>query len=429
MEKLTNWVSEGAAKALGMVVTGWMKAPTLPIACLPGSSPSPSPSPSATPTTCTKTGEAVGAAANLQAATAWIVGATAVAALLWMAGRLVLTPSGRTAAELAKNFGAAVLLMTAGLAVVETLRVFGDQYSIWIINQSLGVAQPGEQIDGSKLGDRLLLLAPTGAAAGTLAPVLLVGVSVLLIIVTITQLVMLYGRAAALVLLAGLLPVAAVVGIAGGAGKQMRQRYVTWLIAMLLYKPVAATIYAAAFWSVGTEIPKDPDLIISNVMTGLMLFVMALVALPALMRLITPAVEAVAGGGSSAGAAVGGAAVGQIAQGAVQLGSSRSSSSSGGGGQGPGSNSPPGATPSGGGMPPATPGAGASGGGAAGGAAGGGAAGGAAAGAGAGAAAAGPVGLAVAAGVAAVQATQGAINKLGGTAAAGATGPSGEPPQ
>ncbi|WP_405428360.1 hypothetical protein [Micromonospora sp. NBC_00617] len=64
----------------------------------------------------------------------------------------------------------------------------------------------------------------------------------------------------------------------------------------LLYKPVAATIYAAAFWSVSTEIPKDPDLIISNVMTGLMLFVMALVALPALMRLIAPAVEAVAAG-------------------------------------------------------------------------------------------------------------------------------------
>jgi hypothetical protein len=77
---------------------------------------------------------------------------------------------------------------------------------------------------------------------------------------------------------------------------------VAWLAAFTLYKPVAALIYATAFRMVGRD--QAPTTVVS----GVFLMVLAIFALPALLRFLVPATTAMASGnaGAMAGALVGG---------------------------------------------------------------------------------------------------------------------------
>jgi hypothetical protein len=428
---LATQAADGAKWALKEVITGWTQIPIDPVGN-------------------TGTGAALGTAADIRGATYWLVGFLAVGGVLFAALRTALERSGRPFAELARGMLILVVASAVGLAVVQLLVQAGDLYSTWIIDKSLlidtahtcSTAEMQQcQIEAATFNKELDLFVPVASGAGAMAPLVVIGTGIFLIIIAITQIVMMFGRAAALILLAGLLPVAAAAGVTGQAGQQMRSKYFSWLLALVLYKPVAATIYAAAFWQIRNALDQksisdsttDPGMVLTRVLIGITMFLMALVALPALMRLVAPAVGAVAGGGT-AGAAFAGGAVGELATGAVQ----RAARGGGGGGQSAPTGSGP-APPTGGAAGGATSGAatgaaggggagagaaaggGAAGGGAAGGAAaGGGAAGGAAAGAGA---AAGPIGLAAVAGAEAAKKVANvgpdAARHIGGTAASG----------
>lgn len=378
LDELAQQTTEAAAEMLRVVVAGWISIPSPTVS------------------------EESGAVAYLRAYTNWAVAAIAVGAVLVAAIRLAWERNGREAGSFARGLVMLVILTGAGVPAVQLLIEIGDAYSTWILDQAA---------DGD-LGKRLLLFAPSGGALGGMTPLIVLGISSMLFLVTIVQLLMLIARGAGLVLLSGLLPLAGAAGIAGG-GRGMRDRYLTWLLAMLLYKPAAATIYAAAFWMLG----HGQDL--TTLLSGVVMFCMAIVALPALMRLIAPAVSTLSfGGGSSV---IGAAAVSggtQLASGAVRL-SSAGGGGSGGGrtGGGPG---PTGTAPGGSAATPAARGAFGAGGSGAGAAGGGSAAAGAgtagAGAAGAGAAAAGPAGVAVAAGMAVTKAGPAAVRKVGGTA-------------
>ncbi|AEB48028.1 hypothetical protein VAB18032_30324 (plasmid) [Micromonospora maris AB-18-032] len=337
-------------------------------------------------------------------------------ALLVGAIRLAIERNGREAGSIAKGLAALVVITGVGVPAVQVLTVVGDAYSNWILTEAAN----------KDLGARLLQLSPA-AGASTLSPIMLIGVSLFIFMAAMVQLMMLLAQSAGLVLLAGLLPLVAAAGISG-SGQAVRNRYLTWLIALILYKPAAATIYAAVFW-------LGQGKTLTDLLTGLVMFCMAIVALPALLRLIAPAVSVLSSGGGASGAGVAAvSAAGQIASGAVRL-----SNSSGGKGSGGGSGSrtgnstdrPVGASPP---VPSQRPSDGVAAGTST--SASPGAAGGAAAGSGAAAgtsadtnsaapgtaartgaaAAAGPVGLAVAGGLAGTQASQAPVRKVGGTA-------------
>jgi hypothetical protein len=107
-------------------------------------------------------------------------------------------------------------------------------------------------------------------------------------------------RGGVLVILSGALPTAAA-ATNTERGRAMFSRTVTWLLAFVLYKPVAAFIYAAAFRLAGSS-PLSADGLVS-VITGLGLIMLSIFALPALMRVLTPAVSAVSSSGGGGGAA------------------------------------------------------------------------------------------------------------------------------
>lgn len=68
-----------------------------------------------------------------------------------------------------------------------------------------------------------------------------------------------------------------------------------WTIAFILYKPAAAIVYAIAFRMTGTDLFKSDGTGLFQIVTGLALMLIALVALPALMRFLVPAVASVGG--------------------------------------------------------------------------------------------------------------------------------------
>jgi hypothetical protein len=289
-----------------------------------------------------------GAVAQVQGSVYWVQGFLLVLSLLYVAGKLALTRSGKVAGEAAVGLGTMVVAVGAGVAAIDVLAVATDRWAEWIISRSVD-------------GDMAFRL---GAVTGGSADLALLGmglefvIAFLGIISCIVQIVFLIARVGVLTVLAGTLPLAAA-SLTTPAGKAWFKRIVGWSIAFLLYKPTAALIYASAF----TLTANAEDLL--SVLSGLMLILLSVFALPALMRLAVPMVAAATGGGggelagavagvalasgarrvannSSAGGPAGGAGPGRIS------GTSGGGPGGGSGGGNPASGSPSGARPGGG---------------------------------------------------------------------------------
>ncbi|WP_255436164.1 hypothetical protein [Salinispora sp. H7-4] len=281
---IAEQMTQAAAEMLELVVAGWLAVDT----------------PSTSESCSAVDGELVceGAIGYLRAYTNWAVAAIAVGAVLVAAIKLALDRDGREAGSVGKGLVALVVLAGAGVPAVRYLIEIGDQYSTWILNAAAD----------NELGERLIVFATPAA----ISPMMTIGISLMLFLATMVQLLLLLARNAGLILLSGLLPLAAAAGISG-SGRSVRDRYLTWLIALVLYKPAAATIYATVFWLIGEGQS------ITEVLTGLVMFIMAVVALPALMRLIAPPVGVLSGGGGGGAAVAAVAGAGKLTTGALRL--------------------------------------------------------------------------------------------------------------
>ncbi len=138
------------------------------------------------------------------------------------------------------------------------------------------------------------------AATGDGPVLLLLGLA---IIVALGQVVLLIVRGGVLVVLAGLWPLSASAA-ALDAGRAWFSTQTGWIVAFALYKPTAATIYAASFYLMGAP-SADADATLT-VLSGVAVMAVSVLALPALVRLIVPFTTPVSGGrgfGSVAGGA------------------------------------------------------------------------------------------------------------------------------
>jgi type IV secretion system protein TrbL len=220
---------------------------------------------------------------------AWLAFATvglAVISLLVAAGRLMLERKSGGAVVAGRTL--VTLLSATFLAVpaVMLLGAAGDEFSAWLLGRAAG----------HNLGDRLVALA---GSMGGLGIGLELIVAILGTLAALAQLVLMVVRVGLLVVLTGVLPT---VAAASGTrtGRESFQKLTAWLLAAVLYKPVAAVIYATAFVLLGDG--TGPQ----QILAGLAVAGLALVALPGLMRLMAPAVAAAtsqSGGGAMLAAA------------------------------------------------------------------------------------------------------------------------------
>lgn len=312
----------------------------------------------------------------------WYTAGLAVLSVLVAAARMAWTQRAMPLRDLAASVLTLMAVAGAGLVVIRLAVAAGDSFSVWVLNSSTTCSVTNGQSNCFGTNIAALIGLTATSPVGTIGLFLL---GILALLMTYVQIALMVFRSAMLIVLAGVLPVASSFTNLE-TGRVWFKKAIGWTVAFILYKPAAALVYAIAFRLIGTDVFKTDGTGPFQIVTGLALMLIALVALPALMRFLVPAVASIGGGsGGLLLGAAGAAGIGEVASGAIRAHSA--ASSSGGGASG--------------GLAPASGAAGAAAGGSsAAGAGGGAAAGGTAAG---GAAAAGPVGVGLLAAGAAVK--------------------------
>lgn len=226
--------------------------------------------------------DSVGPVAWLQERTHWYVALLAVLGLILAAGRLALRRRAEPAMQAAAGLVTLTVVTGCGAAVMSLLVQTGDAYSTWIITQALGYDDFAGAITRLASFESL-----------TLPPGLMIILAFVSIVSCVLQIMLMLARVALLGLLTGMLPMAAALS-GSQAGRVWFTRITVWGLAFALYKPAAATVYSYAFLMMGTASAELAQL------SGLVMIALAIITLPALLRLLAPAVGAVHSGGAAA---------------------------------------------------------------------------------------------------------------------------------
>ena len=214
--------------------------------------------------------------------------------LMFAAGRSLLMSRGEALAEAGPRFFRAVLIATAGTTIVGILVPASTELSRWILKSAQQVETPDGMVgDLGTFGNNVILALTFG-----LIGLLLVGI----------QWGIMFLRAIALTVLTPFWPVAA----AGAMFEKHQASYekiTAWILAFLLYSPIAASLYGLAI-----VLRKGYDGV-EGVIYGMVIFVLAVACLPALVKLVAPVASAV--GNASAGGMLLGAGRVVVAAGAI----------------------------------------------------------------------------------------------------------------
>ncbi len=279
-------------------------------------------------------GEGWSPAERVQAYTDWAV---IIAGMIGMAFALVTVARRRnadSAFDVFLGFFRVILITGAGLPAISLLAKFGDQAAPWLL----------DNISGGTLEDGLGTLTGLDAAA---VSGMSVGVLVLMLVTLIfgvlggiLNLFMVMFNWGVLPVVAGLLPVLAAAAMSA-RGRAGFNRVIGWTVAILLFKPVAAVIYGVGIASsrMITGGVQDGGQVVLQAIYGTVLLCAAGIALPAIARIVTPAIAAgtqgggagflVGAGAVAAGAISGGASA--VAGAAARGGGMRAAAGSGGG--------------------------------------------------------------------------------------------------
>jgi hypothetical protein len=225
------------------------------------------------------TGPAVQA---LQNELAPLVALLAVLGIIIGACRLAWEQHSKPGEDIVHGLIVLVLVTGIGVPTIGLLTSGSDAWANSIINDAT------EQLGGD-FAHNLTSLTPLGHTP--VAPVLVMLFGIVALFLSIAQIMLLAFRAAALVLIAGVLPVSAAMTTTT-AGQQHFKKLVAWVLALTVYKPLAALIYATAFRLAST--PMDSGAGVGAALIGLTMMLLAVLALPALLRLLVPAIGALA---------------------------------------------------------------------------------------------------------------------------------------
>ncbi|WP_146099116.1 hypothetical protein [Nocardia nova] len=181
----------------------------------------------------------------------------------------------------------------AGTAILAGARVT-DQFSQWLLTDTVQNAG----------GAGELLVKNYRFAAGALSPGLVFVVTLVGLLGALSMAALTVIRQAFLVVAVGIFPLtAAASGTA--AGRQSFARITGWIVAFLLFKPIASLIYLIAFVTAdqaNTESAQNPGTTDSAArsLIGVVLLCSAAFVLPALVRLVAPGMAVIGSGGSGA---------------------------------------------------------------------------------------------------------------------------------
>lgn len=284
-------------RAIEWLATVWMNTPTPPL---------------------------VGASGNPTGTVAWMQGellpltaALAVGSVIVGGAKIAIADTGHAEArEFTRWLFVYALASAGGVAFAAMVIATCDGFANYIIAQATtgsnfgdhlaqGLGLATQAVGSATLqpqGGFLLGLAGTGASA-----MLAIIIGAIALVASFVEFVLMAFRGGVLVILCGLIPLAAAFSNVP-TGERWLRRIAGWIVALALYKLAAAFCYAAAFrLSAGTDVIA--------VMDGLALLVVSVLALPVLLRLTLPAAEHFTlhrGAGASTRTAIGAVPTGAI---------------------------------------------------------------------------------------------------------------------
>ncbi len=260
-------------RAIEWLSTVWMNTPTPPLV--------------------NASGNPTGTVAWMQSELLPLTAALAVGSVIVGGAKIAVAEAGHTEArEFTRWLFVYALASAGGVAFAATVITTCDGFANYIIAQAT---------TGSNFGDHLaqgLGLATQAVGSGTLQPqggfllglagtgasaMLAIIIGAIALLASFVEFVLMAFRGGVLVILCGLIPLAAAFSNVP-TGERWLRRIAGWIVALALYKLAAAFCYAAAFrLSAGTDVIA--------VMDGLALLVVSVIALPVLLRLTLPAAE------------------------------------------------------------------------------------------------------------------------------------------
>ncbi len=237
---------------------------------------------------------------EIQANTMWLQIVLLTVSLMIAAGRLAMARSMASSYEEAENAirtGAkSVLAATLLSGVVIAGGRAGDALANWFVDEASRGNDPIPILENVATAGVIM-----GAPGMKDSAMLVLVLSVLGILTSLIQILFIILRNMLLIVVVAVVPLAAA---ASGTqiGKQSYDKLVGFIVALLLFKPVAALVLAVALWTGQSD---DPTL----QFIGLLLLVLSVLVLPTLMKLVVPAVSAAGMGPSTLAVAAGGAAL------------------------------------------------------------------------------------------------------------------------
>jgi hypothetical protein len=220
---------------------------------------------------------------QIQGQVRWIAIAVAVAGMTWQGIRMAVSRKPGPIFDIGKGLITMALWSAIGIIGVQFALSAADSYSTWVLDQA-AQGQAQEKLTG---------LAEMAQVQSSGAVIVL---SLIMIVAGIAQAVLMFFREGAIIMLSGLVVLAAA-GAFTGSTRPWIHKWLGWMLALVLYKPVAATVYAVAIQVVGDG--RDTR----TIFIGLTMVVMSLIALPTLMKLFhfaVPAASAASAGGVGA---------------------------------------------------------------------------------------------------------------------------------
>ncbi|MFQ6486027.1 hypothetical protein [Brachybacterium epidermidis] len=268
-----------------------------------------------------------------------------VLGLLLAAGRLAWTARAEPLKEMLRMMAAVVFVQALAITSTQMLLRGGDEFAVWLI----------EAVVNEPMQNSFVQLIPIMVAKGSggfavapgskeMAMGALLIVLIVILLAAIAQFLFLILRDVLLAVILVFLPTMAAASLTKG-GDEAFQKAIGWIVALLLYKPVAAAIYALGVLMVkGISYGDSADA--ANVdwaglLMGGLTLTLAVLAMPALVKFVAPAAgrgvsNAFSGGAAlaaGAGVVAGGAAVvGLAATGGASAGAAGAGAAAGGGG-------------------------------------------------------------------------------------------------
>lgn len=234
----------------------------------------------------------------------FVVTTVLVASMMACGIQMLVTRSNDELQRLGRGVITTVIVSGAGTIAITVGVAAADAFSTWLMDAAT---------EGQSASFGSVIMSTANIPSGGLFVVLVMGGAAL--IANIVQIGLLYLRAALLILVIAIFPVVAAAS-ASKMGENWWRKLTGFVIAVILYKPVATIIYALGVRVLSSAAGKEDiaDALTAYILGGIFLVAAAL-ALPPLISFIMPVTAAIGGGGLRFAAAGAGA----VASGAVNV--------------------------------------------------------------------------------------------------------------